>query len=118
MKIKLGYFILLLQLVIVFFSEFLSRYITYFSQATQLGFSVLFIVLLIYIYKRNVKPKVVWIVLLSLTILVLGVFRNQFFINIFQLILVCSNFIFVFYIDKLDEQICKSLIKLIIIYYN
>lgn len=116
MKIKLGYLILLLQLVIVFLSEFLSRYITFFSQATQLAFSVIFIALLIYIYKRKVKPKMVWIILLSLTILVLGVFRNQFFINIFQLILVCSNFIFVFYVDKLDEQICKSLIKLIILF--
>ncbi|SEP82122.1 hypothetical protein SAMN05421824_0406 [Hyunsoonleella jejuensis] len=116
MKIKLGYLILLLQLVIVFLSEFLSRYIAFFSQATQLTFSIIFIALLIYIYKRKVKPKMVWIILLSLTIIVLGVFRNQFFINIFQLILVCSNFIFVFYMDKLDEQICKSLIKLIIIF--
>lgn len=116
MKIKLGYLILLLQLVIVFFSEFLTRYIAYFSQATQLGFSILFIALLIYIYNRRVKPKMVWIVLLSLTILVLGIFRNLFLINVFQLILVCSNFIFVFYIDKLDKQICNSLIKLIIVF--
>lgn len=116
MKIKLGYFILLLQLLIVFFSDFLSRYITFFSQITQLGFSVLFIVLLLYIYNRKVKPKLVWMILLSLTILVLGLFRNQVLINLFQLILVCSNFIFVFFEDKFDEQVCRALMKLIIVF--
>lgn len=116
MKIKLGYLIILLQLVIVFLSEFISRYISYFSQAMQLAFSVLFIALLVYLYKKKAGPKMVSIILLSLTILILGVFRNQFFINLFQLILVCSNFIFIYYKDKLDKEVCDSLIVLVILF--
>lgn len=116
MKIKLGYLIIVLQLVIVFLSEFISRYISYFSQATQLGFSILFIALLFYLYKKKADPKMVSIILLALTILILGVFRNQFFINLFQLILVCSNFIFIYYKDKLGKEVCDSLIVLVILF--
>lgn len=116
MKVNVGYFILFLQLVIVFLSDFISRAITYFSQSVQLAFSIFFILSLLTIYRGRLKLNLVKFILLALTILSIGVLRNQFFLNLLQLILVSSNFIFIFFSDRLNEDNLRKLMKLILIF--
>jgi hypothetical protein len=116
MKVNVGYLILFVQLVIVFLSDFISRAIYFFSHTVQLAFSLLFILLLLIIYKKRANLNVVNFLLLALTILAIGIFRNQFFLNLLQLILVSSNFIFIFFLDKLTEVSLRKLIKLILIF--
>ncbi|NKI26852.1 hypothetical protein HCG49_09780 [Arenibacter sp. 6A1] len=116
MKIKIGYLILFIQLGIVFISDFVSRLVTYFSHSTQLLFSVVFIFLIIYFYKRRIDLNSAKFVFLIISILSIGLIRNQFLLNLFQLILIASNFIFIFFAHKLDEKSLKKLLGLILIF--
>lgn len=116
-KINAGVFILLLQVIVVFLSEFISRSLTYFNHTVQILFSLFFISLLFYyFYKNHIRKTLVPFVLLALTILAIGIFRNQFFLNIFQLLLVISNFIFIFYAHKLNDRNIRKLIVYILIF--
>jgi len=116
MKVNVGYFILFLQVIIIFLSDFISRGINFFGHTVQLVFSFLFILLLLTIYKGRLKLNLIKFIFLALTILSIGIFRNQFFLNLLQLILVSSNFIFIFYSDKLNADNLHKLMKLILIF--
>lgn len=116
MKVNVGYLILFIQLIIVFLSDFISRAFHAFSHTFQITFSLFFIALLLFSYKKRFNLSFVNFVLLALTILVIGVFRNQFFLNLLQLILVASNFIFIFFSEKLNHINLRRLISLILIF--
>jgi hypothetical protein len=116
LKVNTAYFILLLQLIVVFLSDFISRTLLYFSHTTQLLFSLLFIGILLFAYKIKVKPNLAVFIVLSLTILAIGIVRNQFFLNLLQLILICSNFIFIFFQDKLNQKGIRNLSTIILLF--
>lgn len=116
MKVKVGYILLFLQLGIVFLSDFISRFLTYFSHFTQLTFSAIFILIVIYVFNQRINLTSTKFLLLVMTIMAIGIIRNQFFLNLLQLILVASNFLFIFFAHKLETKNLNRILGLILFF--
>lgn len=82
----------------------------------QLIFSLFFIAILTYyIYINKLSKNFTLVFLLSLTVLAIGIIRHQFLLNLFQILLVSSNFIFIFFIHKLNDENIRRLLLLFVI---
>jgi hypothetical protein len=79
-------------------------------------FSLLFILLLIYHIEKRVSLNLTVFIILSSIILVLGLIRGQFLINIFELLLISSNFIFIYYYNKFDSISINKFLSIILIF--